>query len=74
MSSGSGRSATLGAGLPQKKRSIGSVYLDIDLPTRGASKSRRTSPGPGSRIFGTPGGELDDVDDFQDLSYIDLTG
>jgi hypothetical protein len=60
-----------GAGIPPRKRSIGSSHLDVS--SWGATKSRRTtpSPGPGGLRSGF-GGFDDDDDDFQNV--IDLTG
>ncbi|KAL2262941.1 hypothetical protein VTK26DRAFT_8867 [Humicola hyalothermophila] len=62
-------------GIHPKKRSIETVYLDIDhLPPGGASKSRRTSPGPAPNAFGSRARGFGDFDDFQDVDVIDLTG
>ncbi|KAK4155315.1 P-loop containing nucleoside triphosphate hydrolase protein [Chaetomidium leptoderma] len=57
-----------GSGVPPRKRSIGSSHLDADPSNWGAVKSRRTTPSPGPRGFGSGFG------DFDDDNVIDLTG
>ncbi|KAK4042477.1 P-loop containing nucleoside triphosphate hydrolase protein [Parachaetomium inaequale] len=60
-----------GSSIPTRKRSIGSSHLRADFPNRGVAKSRRTTPSPGPRAFGSDFGGFADEDFSQ---VIDLTG
>ncbi|KXX74531.1 ATP-dependent helicase ULS1 [Madurella mycetomatis] len=73
MGSAHGNGTSLGSGFPSRKRSIGSSHLGVGHSKGESSKSRRTSPSPGSATL-QPGPEFFSDDDFQGFSIVDLTG